>query len=267
MKRAALGLTLILVLGACGGSAGDEATTTTSATTTAPTTTSPVTSTTAATTTTEATTTTLPADAHPVFGVSWASVFPEPGETAIYRVTRLDGTTVELPAHFEYGVDFRGATVDRLVVGTAEPGNEGWALYFDRSEPWVLAVIASEIYYPQSPNGPGFVESFVDPVRFDGTMDIGESREFETTITLEFEGGVTDDLGVIYRMNPAAIEDEVEVPFGVITEVLRLEAEVGGELIGTSFIDVTLWLHPDHTLVRFLGPPPWEAMELVETWG
>jgi hypothetical protein len=261
-------LTLILMLGACGGSAGDEAPTTTSAATTAPTTTtSPTTTTTAATTTTPATTTTLPVDAHPVFGVSWASVFPEPGETAVYRVTLLDGTLADLPAVFEYGVDFRGATVDRLVVGTAEPGNEGWALYFDRSEPWVFTVFASEAFDPDQTSGPSITEVFEEPIRFDGTLDIGETFALESEITIEFGGDDGMTLGVTYAMTPAAFEDSVTVPFGEIPDVLRLEAEVGGPFIGSGVFGVTMWLHPEHALVRFEGAPAWELMELVETWG
>jgi len=67
-------------------------------------------------------------------------------------------------------------------------------------------------------------------------------------------------------MTPATIKDSVDVPFGTVDGVMRIEAEVGGEFIGGLFA-VTLWLHPDHALVRFEGAPAWEVMELVDTWG
>lgn len=264
MKRTSFGLALILLLAACGGGDGDGAEGST--TTLAPATTTTGGGTPTAATTSTAATTTLAADAHPDFGVSWGSVFPEPGETAIYRVTRFDGSTDDLSATFEYGVDFRGTTVDRLVVGTAEPGNEGWALYFDRSEPWILSVIASEVYDPAVTGGPSLTEYFPDPIPFDGTIGIGEVFAIESRITLEFDGGGDTTLDVTYEMTPASIEESITVPFGTLDDVLLLDAEVGGEFIGGLF-EVRLWLHPDHGLVRFEGAPAWDVMELVETWG
>ena len=263
MKHTSFGLGLVLLLAACGGDSGgaDDPTTTT-----APATTTTVDGASTAATTSTTATTTIAADVHPVFGVSWASVFPDAGETAIYRVTRFDGSNEDLPAVFEYGVDFRGATVDRLVVGTAEPGNEGWALYFDRSEPWILSVIASEVYDPAIAGGPSLTEFFAEPIPFDGTIGVGEVFTIESRITLEFDGGGDTTLDVSYTMTPAAIEESVTVPFGTLEEVLRLDAEVGGEFIGGLF-QVKLWLHPDHGLVRFEGAPAWDVMELVETWG
>lgn len=260
MKRASFGFALILVLSACGGATDDTDSTALPGTTTTVGETS-----TSSTTTTEATTT-LAADAHPVFGVSWSAVFPDAGETAIYRVTRFDGSTTDLPAVFEYGVDFRGTPADRLVVGTAEPGNEGWALYFDRSEPWVFTVIASEVFDPGVPGGPSLTEIFDTPIAFDGTLGVGETFAVESQITLEFEGDGGTALGVTYEMSPATVEESITVPFGTVDEVLRLDAEVGGEFIGGLF-EVKLWLHPDHALVRFEGAPAWDVMELVETWG
>lgn len=263
MKRLAHGIALLLVLAACGGGEGgaDDSTTTL-----VPHVTTTAVGTTSASTTAAPTSTTAPADAHPVFGVSWASVFPDEGETATYRVTRFDGSTTDLPAAFEYGVDFRGVTVDRLVVGTAEPSNEGWALYFDRSEPWVFTVIASEVFDPDVAGGPSLTEFFADPIPFDGTIGVGETFSIESLITLEFDGGGDTTLDVTYQMIPATIEESVTVPFGTVDEVLRLDAEVGGAFIGGVF-SVRVWLHPDHALVRFEGAPAWDLMELVETWG
>lgn len=264
MKRTSYGLTLILALAACGGGEGGAGDSTTTLI--------PLTTTTTAGTSTSVATTTAPTtgiaatDAHPLFGVSWASVFPDEGETAIYRVTRFDGSTADLPAAFEYGVDFRGTTVDRLVVGTAAPGNEGWALYFDRSEPWVFAVIASEVYDPAAGDGPSLTEFFPEPIPFDGTIGVGETFTIESRITLEFAGGGDTTLDVTYEMRPASIEETITVPFGTVDEVLLLDAEVGGAFIGGLF-PVRLWLHPDHALVRFEGAPAWELIELVETWG
>lgn len=258
MKRLLVALCLVVV--ACGGGAGETNTTGNSDTTAATVTTSGVT-----TTTTLAVTTSVAADAHPTFGTSWASVWPGDGATASYLVTRFDGSTVELPAVMEYGVEFRGSTVDRLIVGTAEPGHEGWALYFDRTTPWVLTVFASEVYETDTASGPSLTEMFVPPIDFDGTIGVGETFSIETTITLEFPGASPDTLGVSYSMMPATIEDSVTVPFGTVDGVMRLEAQVGGDFIGGLF-NVTLWLDSELGLVRFEGAPAWDVMELVTPW-
>jgi hypothetical protein len=127
---------LALLAAGCGDDGGGGTTAPTS--TTAASTTSSA-STTAATTTTEATTTTT-SDAHPVWGISWASVWPREGSTATYRLALPDAPSTDLPATIEYGVAWDGGTWDRIVIGDPTPGEYGLAFYFDRSEPWVIRV-------------------------------------------------------------------------------------------------------------------------------
>lgn len=253
----------ILILASCGGGGASATTSAITATTGASTTSVAP----AATTTTAApaTTTTAAPDAHPTFGVSWDAVWPDEAETALYRATTGD-QVLELVGRVEYGVEFRGATLDRFVVGTPEGGNDGMAIYFDRSEPWVLQVVAVESYRASQADGPELVETFAEPLRLDGTVGVGETSEVESEITIELANGSFVS-GVSYRLMPAELEQGFSAAFGTIDDVLRVEAGVGGEFMGGSLFEVILWLHEDHFLVRFEGAPTWDLLELIEPWG
>ena len=268
MKHLRILLATVVLLASCGGGTADGGPTTTavgSTTTATPattTTTQPVT-TTAVTTTTEATTT-LAADAHPTLGISWASVWPAEDESARYLATS-GPNTFDVEAHLDYGVDYQGTVLDRLIIGTPEPGNEGAAIYFDRSEPWVLKIYAVESYSEDTPGGPALVESFVDPLVFDGTLGIGETYDVQSEITLAGPG-FGDTMGVTYAITPATLEDSVTVPYGTVDGVLRLDVGIGGQFMGDSLFTTSLWLDADLFLIRFDNPPEWERLELVEPW-
>jgi len=262
-RRWAVGAAAAVILGAgCGGGTG--ASTTSGATTT---TTTAATTTTAGEATTSVPTTTLAADAHPTFGLSWDAVWPGPDETATYRATTGD-QVLELTARVEYGVEFRGMTVDRFVVGTPEGGNDGMAVYLDRSEPWVLRVMAVESFDAEVSGGPALSEVFEEPLVLDGTIAVGEEYEVASIITIDFPGGgAPDSLGVSYRVLPAEVEAGFDSPLGPLDDVLRVEASVGGEFMGGGLFDVVLWLHADHFLVRFEGAPAWDLLEIIAPWG
>ena len=255
---------MAMLVASCGGSTSDttEGTTTTAAGGT--TTVASSTTTTAVTTT--AVTTTVAGDLHPTLGISWASVWPTEDATATYLAT-AGADSFEVEAHMEYGVDFRGMTVDSLVFGTAEPGNEGAVVYFDRSEPWVLKVVASVSYSPNVTDAPALIEFFAEPIVFDGTIAVGETYDVESEVTLEFPGAEGDTMGVTYAMTPATMTDAVTVPFGSVDGVLRLDVGIGGEFMGNSVFTTSLWLDSELFLVRFDNPPAWQRLELVEPWG
>jgi hypothetical protein len=271
MRR--LGIVLVLVSASAAGFAGcgdDDGANTTAAssttvatTTTAATTTSTsATTTTAAPTTTEAptttTTTTLPVDAHRTVGLSWAAMFPAEGATATYRVTTYGGETLDLPATVEYGVEWRGGTWDRFVIGTPEPGNDAMAVYFDRSAPWVFAVKAAE--------APEQVEWFEEPLAFDASALPGAPFESETELMLEFAAGGGMTMGVTYRLEVVTLGEDVEVPAGTLGPTVQLRATIGGELMNGGTFSLDLWLHPEQFLVKMTDGPAFALIELLTPW-
>jgi hypothetical protein len=258
----------LLVAAAC----GDATTTTTTQpvdTTAVATTLAPITTTTttaAVTTTVAETTTTLAADAHPVFGVRWADVWPGPTESAAYDVTLFDGGHVELPGHMEYGVEFAGGTFDRLVVGTPEPGNHAMTIYFDRSVPWEIRVVGEESYSVDRTDRADSVYVFEEPMVFSGLTDFGVTEETEGALLLTISTGDTFDLGVTYSVTPRDIET-VTVGAGTFGDVLVVDALVGGELIGGGFaFPVEISLHADQFIVRFVGASGFDSLELASPW-
>ena len=73
----------------------------------------------------------------------------------------MNGETLQMPARMGYGVEFAGGVFDRFVLGTAEPGNHGMTIYFERSTPWVLSFVGWELFRPDSAEA--FSESYDPP--------------------------------------------------------------------------------------------------------
>ena len=226
------------------------------------------TTTTEAPTTTEVptTTTTLPADAHPTIGLSWAAMFPIDGATATYRVTTYGGETLDLPATIEYGVEWRGGTYDRFVIGTPEPGNEAQVVYFDRSAPWGFAVKGDEVFSADTAGGPEMVEFFDEPLVFSGLSLPDLAFEAEGVITLEFAGGGGMTQGVTYRLEVLGLGEDVVVPAGTLGPTVQLQATVGGELMGGGTFSLGMWLHPEQFLVKMTDGPAFAVIELLTPW-
>lgn len=273
----------LLVIAGCGD---DDAASSTSAPTTSVTTSSVVTSTTtstalastttqaATTSTTAATTTTTtlatttqpttPPDAHPVLGgPSWESLWPAEGATATYRVVDFQGNETDVQAHFEYGVDFEGTTLDRIVFGSGEPGADGLAVYFDRSEPWVFKIRASQVFRPSTTQRAFMTESFESAQPFDLSGAVGEPSQKETTVRLIFSDGATESFGVTYRTTLLAVGESLEVPFGALDGVVHVQSVVGGDFMGGTEFVSEMWFHPEHLLVRMTGSPAWDDILLV----
>jgi len=279
MRRLRSVLTVILAVGmlaaACGdddGGATTAAPTTTAATTTtaAPTTTA-ATTTTAAPTTTEApttttTTTTLPADTHPAFPSSWSAGIPAEGATATYRVVTYGGTTLDLPATIERGVEWRGGTWDRFVIGTPEGGNDAAAIYMDLSEPWVVVLKGSETYSAGTAGGPELAEWFQDPLVFDVNSLPGTPVEVETQVTLEFAGGGGMTQGVTYRLEAVTLGEDVTVPAGTLGPTAQLRVTIGGAFMGGGTFSLDLWMHREQYLVKMNDGPAFASMELLSPW-
>jgi hypothetical protein len=269
MRR--LGIVLVFALGAMAAGCGDDggAATTETYSTGATTTSAATTVTPATTTTTTAPTTTaatLPDDAHPVIGLSWRDMFPPDGATATYRVTTYEGTTLDLPATLEYGVEWRGGTWDRFVIGTPEPGNEAQVVYFDRSSPWGLVVKGDEVFSAAITDGPEMVEVFDEPFVFDGSGLPDTPFEGGTRITVELPGDIVMTVGVNYLLEVLALGEDVEVPAGSLGPTVQLQATVGGELLGGTTFTLGLWLHPEQFLVKMTDGPAFATIELLTPW-
>ena len=193
-------------------------------------------------------------------------MFPPDGATATYRVTTYAGETLELPATIEYGVEWRGGTWDRFVIGTPEPGNEALVVYFDRSAPWGFAVKGDEVFTAATTGGPDMVELFAEPFLFD-TMGLPDTAfSGATDITLEFAGGGGMTLGVTYVLEVVALGEDVEVAAGTLGPTVQLRATVGGELLGGTAFSLDMWLHPEQFLVKMTEGPAFSIMELLTPW-
>ncbi len=251
---------LALMAAACGD---DEAATTTAAPVSSTTTT-----TTAPTTSAAPTTTTLAGDQHPAWGVSWAAIWPPEGSTAIYRVQIMGSETMDLATHFEYGVEWRGGTWDRLVIGTLEPGQYGAALYFSRPEPWVLRLWGVAQTAPDREDT--VFEYFEVPQDLDFTLLPDNPPTLEGNMLVEHGLGISDPIPAIFRMEWVGIED-VTVAAGAFAGAYHLRFGLGADFYGvlpgaeiTSFSD--LWLHPEHLIVKWAPGPAGGPIELAVPW-
>jgi hypothetical protein len=242
---------LTLLAGCGGGAAGGTtaAATSTTAGTTAGTTPG-ATATTQTTTTTTATT--LPADAHPVYGASWAAVWPPDGAEATYHALTYDNEWVEVPARIDYGVDWEGGTWDRITVGTADFGGTGAAFYFDRSQPWVLRIWGVESFFPDMPTGQVQREWFEEPLVVDLSQLPGTTPELQDTLNLSFfrDSEPEDQFDWTAQVEVLGVET-LEVPAGTVQEALHVRFTVGGDLTGGGGFHSDLWVHPDLFLLKW----------------
>lgn len=271
LRPLTLVVALVLVISACGDDAGsttEPTTPTTTATTiaatssTAPATTTTTTAVPSTTTTTAAPTTTLPADAHPFYGISWASIFPDPGARALYRVEDF-GLAGDFEAKVEYGVEFGGGVYDRWVFGDAEAGSTGIAIYFDFSEPWVVKYAGLEIYTTGSAAGPDTSEVYVEPAVFDISGAPGETVRAESTVQARF-GSTAFDSEIVADLTMLADSGPITVAAGTFEDVIAFDLVLSGPFMGGDF-PITCYLTADNLLlkVEMMGA----TYELLEAWG
>ena len=182
-------------------------------------------------------------------------------------MTTYAGETLDLPATIEYGVEWRGGTYDRFVIGTPEPGNEAMAVYFDRSAPWTFAVKGDEVFTAANTTGPEMVEFFAEPLAFSGLSLPDIAFEAEGEMTLEFAGGGGTTQGVTYRLEVVDLGGDVVVPAGTLGPTVELLATVGGELMGGGTFTLGMWLHPEQFLVKMTDGPAFQSIELLTPWG
>jgi hypothetical protein len=243
---------MALLLGSCGGDASAPASTTAAASTTVP----------------EATTTSAdPAAVHPILELVWGGLWPEDGATAVFDGETFMGDRVEVPASIAYGVDWDGGTWDRLTFGTVEPGRDGAAVYFDRSEPWRIRAWG---WVASSPALPGrrVQESFSPPLLLDFTTaplslegevvasgwgDAPEGFEFHADFSVDLTG------------------ETVVVPAGEFEGAIHAAWTVGGEWITQggpedAVLVSEFWFHPEAGILRWVWGPGLRNMELVEPW-
>ncbi len=274
-NRLALVCALILMLTACGdddtatttqapATTGVAATTAATTSTAAPTTTTATTTTAATTTTTAATTTTtttLPADAHPVWGVGWAQFLPPEGATAVYEVVTFDGRTIRLPGTLERGVEWRDGTWDRFLIGEIEIGKDGGAAYFDLSEPWVIRFGGVE----NTTATTDFLQSewFDEPLLFDFNLLPGETITLESVINGDY-GGFEATMGFEVDVSLVAEAETIEVPAGTY-DAAHFTMAVGGEFIG-GVMASDVWMDVRDFYIRWTEPPGFRDAVLAEPW-
>jgi hypothetical protein len=261
-------LAALTLLAGCGcGAAGGTtaATTSTTAGTTAGTTTG-ATTTIQATTTTLATT--LPADAHPIYGVSWAAVWPPDGAEATYHATDYNDETVEVPARIDYGVDWEGGTWDRITVGTADFGSTGAAFYFDRSQPWVLRIWGVESFFSTMPAGQVQREYFAEPLVVDLGQLPGTTMELQGTLNLsDFRDSEPQNQFDWMAQAEVVGLETLEVPAATVQDALHVRFTIGGDLAGGGGFNSDMWVDPELFLLKWEETYPFQTIELASPWG
>ena len=175
---------------------------------------------------------------------------------------------MELPAHFEYGVEWQGGTWDRLVIGTVEPGQDGAALYFARPEPWVLLLWGVE--QTSADRDDAVLEYFDQPQELDFTLLPDDPPTIEGNMRVAFEGVSSDPTPAVYAFEWVGVET-VEVPAGTFDGAFHISVGLGGDFypLGpegeiTTFSE--LWLHPEQLILRWDMGPAGGPIELATPW-
>jgi hypothetical protein len=257
---------LTLAAGACGDD-GAAATTTTAGTIV----TTTATSTTTTTTTLAPEETTLPGDLHPAWGISWSAIWRAiASQVGHYRTQIMGGETVELAAHFEFDVPWRGGTWDRLVIGTLEPGQYGAALYFSRPEPWVLRLWGVAQTAPDREDT--VYEYFEVPQNLDLSLLPDNPPTLEGNMLVEAGFGTGEPIPAVFRMEWVGVE-ELDVGLGgtETLETYHLRIGLGGDFYplgpgGEITLYSDLWLHPEQFIVRWEPGPAGGPIELSIPW-
>jgi len=218
--------------------------------------------------TSEASTTTVaPTSTEPASDMLVANR-PAEGKTATYEVETWGGLVMNVPAHVEYDVEWKGGTWTVLVIGTLEEGVDGLAIYLDFSEPGVPRLKGTEGYSSSLPDGQVQREWFEEPMPVDLMGALDGTTRFEEPILLSF----TDDEGAAYDMwvetEIVSSSDSIEVPFGVVEDCLHLAVTAGGPYIGGLDASFTLhvWAHPEQFVVMITEMPVFARIELLEGW-
>ena len=245
-------------LTACGGDGGALTTVTaepgSTSTVAATVTTVPATTTIATTTTT-----TGPEDGHPFWPVSWAALWPADGSTATVRAATDEGT-IDAELGMDYGVEWDGATWDRVWLGSPEAGQLGVSFYLQRPEPWVIVLWGAETH---APNGLYMTERFDPPLTLDLRDLPGAEISEETTVVIADSEGEVDRGPYTLTLSLVGLET-VEVAAGQFTDTahLHLVAEEPGGFV----TETDLWIDGGQALVRLAPAHIWDSLELATPW-
>lgn len=244
---------------ACGGDGGAATTVTAEPGSTS---TGAATSTTAPATTAQPSTTTtitVPEDVHPSWPVSWAALWPADGSTATVRAATDEGT-IDAELGMDYGVEWDGATWDRVWLGSPDAGQLGVSFYLQRPEPWVIVLWGAETH---SPNGLYMTERFDPPLTFDLKLLPGEELSEETTVIIADGDAVIDEGPYTLTLSFVGFE-AVEVAAGQFTDTahLHLVAEEPGGFVA----ETDLWIDGEQALVRLTPAHIWGSLELATPW-
>lgn len=203
---------------------------------------------------------------HPYWeNVDWDSFFPGPEMSAVYHVTTFGQDEKDLTAHVVYDVEWKGGTWTQLVVGVLEPGNDGMAIYFDKTEPWVIKAKGVEVYDADTTDGPVMVEYFYVPIVVPLSKSVAETTEFSTTINGNYSG-FEDSMGVNYSIAAQSYDWTQTVPAGEYGECAKIIATLTGELIGSGSVEAEIVAHPTQTIIRWVDSPGFILAELKSEW-
>ena len=214
---------------------------------------------------------TLPYHWHPAWPIPWEPMWKgAEAKGAFYRVQIMGSDWMELQAHFDLGVEWRGETWDRLVLGTVEPGQDGVAMYFSRPEPWVLRLWG--VAQTSADREDMVLEYFADPPELDLALLPGDPPTIEGDMMVEDGLGTFGPAAAVLTVEWVGIE-ELEVGLGEMATInaYHLRFGLGGDFYasgdgGGVTLSSDLWLHPEQFIVRWEPGPADGPMELSHRW-
>jgi len=204
---------------------------------------------------------------HPYWAnADWDTAWPEQGETAVYRAVLFGGEEKDVSAYMDHTpVEWKGGTWIRAIIGTPEPGKDGFIVYFDKSEPWNPKAKGVEVYSANVADGPSMVEWFDEPLEINMDGSEGSKNTISKEINGDY-GGFEDSMGANYAFTIVSYEASVDVPYGTVDGCMHIQLDLSGELIGPGSIVVDAYLHPDQFFIKMTDTPGFALIELKEGW-
>jgi hypothetical protein len=122
------------------------------------------------------------------------------------------------------------------------------------------------VYYKNSPDTYGFIETFDPPTVFplDGTTGDSLTSTGYTTIHIP---GVEDPflLTQFYTLDVLDTDASIDLAFGTVTGCLKIRATVNDDLEQPPLV-VDVYIHPTLNVVYFEGAPGVALAEMVSPW-
>ena len=140
-------------------------------------------------------------------------------------------------------------------------------LDFIKSVPGAIGVKGYALYIPYQTEFADKEQWLNEPLSVSFTQDVGETRSHQVEVITAYDGGYENDgFEVPYTVDVSLSLHELEqsqsLPIGDLDGVLELSVREDG--LGFEPTEWTIWLHPEHFVVKIDGEPGSVAMN--QTW-